>query len=117
MFPANCLGVGHEIDVTLCDLAADVRALTPSEAAERIVPSREEIADTLSAIQQRVDSLIAYRMGSTGSSSITWLVALCSCILSDCWKRLSCNRCAASILGRILRCSSPATHGAPRAII
>jgi exodeoxyribonuclease VII large subunit len=55
--------VGHEIDVTLCDLAADVRALTPSEAAERIVPSREEIADSLNAIQQRVDSLIAYRMG------------------------------------------------------
>jgi len=35
--------VGHEIDVTLSDLVADVRALTPSEAAERVVPSAEEI--------------------------------------------------------------------------
>ena len=39
--------VGHEIDVTLADLAADVRALTPSEAAERVVPSAEEMLDRL----------------------------------------------------------------------
>lgn len=35
--------VGHEIDVTLCDLVADVRALTPTEAGERLVPSREQL--------------------------------------------------------------------------
>jgi exodeoxyribonuclease VII large subunit len=46
--------VGHEIDVTLSDLVADVRALTPSEAAERIVPLAEEILGYLDAQQKRL---------------------------------------------------------------
>jgi exodeoxyribonuclease VII large subunit len=46
--------VGHEIDVTLSDLAADVRALTPSEAAERVVPASEEISGRIRAYQQRL---------------------------------------------------------------
>lgn len=45
--------VGHEIDVTLADLAADVRALTPSEAAERVVPSLEEISSRLHSLTDR----------------------------------------------------------------
>src|SRR5882757_1567191 len=46
--------VGHEIDVTLADLAADVRALTPSEAAERIAPAADEISARIRAYQQRL---------------------------------------------------------------
>jgi exodeoxyribonuclease VII large subunit len=46
--------VGHEIDVTLSDLAADVRALTPSEAAERVVPAVEEILTRLRGYRQRL---------------------------------------------------------------
>lgn len=48
--------VGHEIDVTLADLVADVRALTPSEAAERVVPSAEELTATLRNYQTRLTS-------------------------------------------------------------
>ena len=46
--------IGHEIDVTLSDLVADVRALTPSEAAERVAPAAEEIAAQLAHFGRRL---------------------------------------------------------------
>lgn len=55
-------GVGHEIDVTLADLAADVRALTPSEAAERIVPSAEEMGARLAQLRQRMLAALRNRL-------------------------------------------------------
>src|SRR6202000_3021970 len=46
--------VGHEIDVTLADLVADVRALTPSEAAERVAPAMDEMRAYLARQSQRL---------------------------------------------------------------
>lgn len=55
--------VGHEIDVTIADLVADVRALTPSEAGERVVPDRAEVTRALNNLQQRLVSGLQNRAG------------------------------------------------------
>jgi exodeoxyribonuclease VII large subunit len=56
---ANCRvpvisAVGHEIDVTIADMVADRRALTPSEAAELAVPDRAEFLNDLKTLQLRL---------------------------------------------------------------
>jgi exodeoxyribonuclease VII large subunit len=46
--------VGHEQDVPLCDLVADVRASTPTAAARHVVPDRAELVDALERIRARL---------------------------------------------------------------
>jgi exodeoxyribonuclease VII large subunit len=58
--------VGHEIDVTICDLVADHRAPTPSAAAEAAVRSTDELLGDLQARGNYLLSTIAARIDESG---------------------------------------------------
>ncbi len=54
--------VGHEVDVTLSDLVADARALTPTNAAEVGLPSASELAGYLAQAQMRMTTIMHTRV-------------------------------------------------------
>ena len=54
--------VGHEVDVTLSDLVADLRAPTPSAAAEVVVAAKNDFVGHIDNLSDRLDSAIETRM-------------------------------------------------------
>ncbi len=61
--------VGHEIDTTVCDLVADVRAATPSVAAERAIPALSDMFNALVTRRRRLTSAIQ-RRGESASMDL-----------------------------------------------
>jgi exodeoxyribonuclease VII large subunit len=54
--------VGHETDFTIIDFVADLRASTPSAAAEMVIRSRQEIEDQVRSLQQRLEKGLRYHL-------------------------------------------------------
>jgi exodeoxyribonuclease VII large subunit len=57
-------GVGHEIDTTIADFAADVRAATPSNAAEIVVARRDELARRIAHLDHRARAAVRQRVAA-----------------------------------------------------
>lgn len=64
-------GIGHEPDTSIADMVADLRASTPTAAAEAVSPSREDLFATLDALAQRMTAVFTHRI----SRSINYVQA------------------------------------------
>ncbi len=58
--------VGHETDVTISDLVADCRALTPTEAAELVTPRRDQLLAELEGLRGRLAQALRHRLTAAG---------------------------------------------------
>lgn len=55
-------GIGHEIDVTIADFVADLRAATPTAAAELVTPNKDELLATLNYDEKKLTRLINQKL-------------------------------------------------------
>ncbi len=59
------VAIGHEIDLSLAELAADLRASTPSNAAEFLVPDRQSVIEQLGRLTDQLEQDVRRRISNT----------------------------------------------------
>ena len=105
--------VGHESDFTICDFVADLRAPTPSAAAELAVPNGEELCNTFKYYEVRLGRMMEDRIANERRS----LQLLTSGILSRPKQVLDPQRMRVSDLERRLEMSAANAVGDMRAAL
>lgn len=112
--------VGHETDFTICDFVSDLRAPTPSAAAELAVPDKKELLSYYASQHQYLSSLAEAKLNRCKSDLSLYSASLnpkrFSAVFSDCQKKLSVAKeklsaySAESINSYTTKLSSAASH-------
>lgn len=70
--------VGHEVDITISDLVADLRAPTPSAAAEMVIKSKAELAEQVAVLSLRLRQAMHHRLAAVRTN-----LGYCTRLLKD----------------------------------
>ncbi|HEY8176263.1 MAG TPA: exodeoxyribonuclease VII large subunit [Gemmatimonadaceae bacterium] len=95
--------VGHEVDITICDLVADVRAATPSAAAETVVRDEIELAAEIRGIGRRLTRALTKQLDGA-KADLQWHASALKRRLTSATER---RRARIATLGGRLNALSP----------
>ena len=65
--------VGHEVDFTIADFVADLRAPTPTAAAEMVVPRKVDLLEQIEALDLQLQRCMEFKLSSTRENFISWV--------------------------------------------